>query len=236
MKIFKVFLIGLYAFIVLGSVQTYSSQYNGQEIFSFVGIVDNFIISAIPSAIIYGIGLLIRKIYLKHSVTFPPTTSETLHTSPPDTSEPKNSNRVWQFATPVLIILILMSIYLNFYGEDASFPVPPPSKNTAQTHNDSWIPSDFREYSEDDNFAFRSANVESCANGRSFCWSLIVISRDGCPSGIYSEIAILDRSGVQIDFAKDRTTRVLPNSKVKLNFDTFDEEADSAMVSAISCR
>jgi hypothetical protein len=62
-----------------------------------------------------------------------------------------------------------------------------------------------------------------------------VITRDGCPSGIYAEIAILDKSGVQIDFTNDSTTRVLPKTKVKLTFDTFNEQAEQAQISEIRC-
>jgi hypothetical protein len=67
MKIFKGVLIGLYAFIVLGSVQTYSETYNGQEVFSLPGIIDNFLVTAILPLIIYGIGLLIRKFFFKRT-------------------------------------------------------------------------------------------------------------------------------------------------------------------------
>lgn len=65
MNIFKGILVGLYLFIVLGSVQNYSARYNGQEVFSLVGIIDNFVITAVLPLIIYGIGLLIRKFFLK---------------------------------------------------------------------------------------------------------------------------------------------------------------------------
>ena len=63
----------------------------------------------------------------------------------------------------------------------------------------------------------------------------MVITRDGCPSGIYAEIAILDKSGVQIDFTNDTTTRVLPKTKVKLTFDTFNEQAEKAQIGEIRC-
>jgi hypothetical protein len=64
MKIFKVFLVVLYAFIVLGSVQTYSTTYGG-EVFSFAGIIDNFLVPAVLPLIIYGIVLLVRKLINK---------------------------------------------------------------------------------------------------------------------------------------------------------------------------
>ena len=63
----------------------------------------------------------------------------------------------------------------------------------------------------------------------------MVITRDGCPSGIYAEISILDKSDVQIDYTNDSTSAVLPNSKVKLTFDTFNEEAETARIGEIGC-
>lgn len=63
LRVFKIILFALYAFIVLGSVQTYSANYNGQAVFSFTGIIDNFIITALLPLIIYGVGLLLRKLF-----------------------------------------------------------------------------------------------------------------------------------------------------------------------------
>ncbi len=65
LKIFKGVLIVFYAFIVIGSVQTYSANYNGQSVFSLAGIIDNFVITAILPLIIYGLGLLVRKLISK---------------------------------------------------------------------------------------------------------------------------------------------------------------------------
>ena len=67
MKIFKIALVAIYAFSVLGSVQNYSATYNGQPVFSLVGIIDNFIVTMLLPLIIYGIGLLVRKFFFKRS-------------------------------------------------------------------------------------------------------------------------------------------------------------------------
>jgi hypothetical protein len=64
MKIFKGFLVVLYAFIVLGSVQTYSATYGG-EVFSLAGIIDNFLVPAVLPLIIYGVVLLVRRLINK---------------------------------------------------------------------------------------------------------------------------------------------------------------------------
>ena len=64
----------------------------------------------------------------------------------------------------------------------------------------------------------------------------MVITKEGCPSGIYGEIAILDKSEVQIDYTNDTTASVPVGSKVKMTFDTFNEEADTARLSELTCR
>jgi nucleoside recognition membrane protein YjiH len=67
MKIFKGILIVLYLFIVVGSIQNYSANYNGAAVFSLAGIIDNFVITLILPFIIYGIGLLVRKYFFKRN-------------------------------------------------------------------------------------------------------------------------------------------------------------------------
>lgn len=64
-KVFKIILILLYAITVLGSVQNYSATYNGQPVFSLVGIIDNFVFTLIPSAIVYAIGTLCFRFFKK---------------------------------------------------------------------------------------------------------------------------------------------------------------------------
>jgi len=61
---FKIVFIALYIFLVIGSVQDYEETY-GAPIFSFVGIIDNFIFNLLPAAIFTGIAYLIYKGYLK---------------------------------------------------------------------------------------------------------------------------------------------------------------------------
>jgi hypothetical protein len=61
---FKIVFISLYIFLIVGSVQNYEKTY-GAPIFSFVGIIDNFVFNLIPAAIFTGIAYLIYKGYLK---------------------------------------------------------------------------------------------------------------------------------------------------------------------------
>lgn len=160
--------------------------------------------------------------------------------SNPEFLPPKKSRLNW----PVIILIIIVGLWFvgNLSSEDK--PVTSSSNSSASssvdipTYDDSWIPSDFSGLSENDNVAWRwgTSSETNCTYSSSSCWSVMIITRDGCPSGIYAELAILDRSDVQIDYTNDSTTSVPPNTKVKLTFDTFNEEADTARIGEITCR
>jgi len=110
MKIFKRVLIALYAFIILGSVQNYSAQYKGQEVFSLIGILDNFVITAIIPLIIYGVG---RKFFFKETDSTSVSTPDTTPDSTPEISEFKKPIRVWQVILPIMLGILLISIAYN---------------------------------------------------------------------------------------------------------------------------
>ena len=103
----------------------------------------------------------------------------------------------------------------------------------------SWIPEGYNSYASDDNIAWKWADAVGggydCEYGDS-CWALLVITRDGCPNGMYAELAIFDRNDIQIDYANDLTTYVSPKQKVRLGFDTFNDNARTASVAEINCR
>ena len=111
-------------------------------------------------------------------------------------------------------------------------------KESIATYDDSWIPAGFTGYATDDNLAWRwgTKKETNCTYSSGSCWTVMVITKEGCPSGIYGEIAILDKSEVQIDYTNDTTTSVPVGSKVKMTFDTFNEEADTARLSELTCR
>ena len=63
----------------------------------------------------------------------------------------------------------------------------------------------------------------------------MVISKSGCSSSLYGEIKIFDSSDIQIDYTNDSTSTVSPMQKVKLTFDTFNDQADSAQIGELKC-
>jgi hypothetical protein len=149
--------------------------------------------------------------------------------------------KIWQ---KVLIAFIFLAVFAQLFGTNNDPSTTSSSSGTSsstgstEVYDDSWIPTDFSGYPEDDNVAWRWAtrSETKCTYSSGSCWAVMVITRDGCTSGIYAEISIFDRAGVQIDYTNDSTSRVLPNTKVKLTFDTLNDEADKAQISEISCR
>lgn len=242
MKIFRGILIVFYGFIVVGGIANYSTQYNGQPVFSLIGIFDNFIVSAILPLAIYGIGLFIRKIFFnKYQFSYmkkPEANTE----AGTEKIESRKSIRAWHIILAIIVGLAIIQIdILRSNNSGSGTTTSSSSAGSAtimQDYDDSWIPSDFSGYPDNDNVAWRwgTGSETNCTYSTGACWSVVLITRDGCPSGMYAELAILDSSGVQIDFTNDSTTRVLPKTKVKLTFDTFNEEADTARLSEVSCR
>lgn len=98
-----------------------------------------------------------------------------------------------------------------------------------------WYPADYQQFS--DNLAWRwGTNKEtSCSYSSGSCWSVMVIAKSGCSSSLYGEIKIFDANDIQIDYTNDSTSSVSPMQKVKLTFDTFNEQAKTAQIGELRC-
>jgi lipoprotein signal peptidase len=60
----KYVFIAIYVLSVIGSVQNYEKQFGG-EVFSPLGIIDNFVFNLLPAAIWTGVIFLVYKLFLK---------------------------------------------------------------------------------------------------------------------------------------------------------------------------
>jgi hypothetical protein len=213
------------------------------------GTIDALVV--IFSAYILVIPLyLVRKFIRKRNKVNPELIgepSQSQNSGSEEKSPGASENQVQRKRSPNWIIIFLVVIIgLWFIGSstsgdntvNSSSNSSSSSSSDIPTYDDSWIPEGFSGVPDDDNVAWRWATTSetNCTYSSGSCWSVVMISKNGCPNGIYSELAILDSSGVQIDFTSDSTTRVLPNTKVKLTFDTFNEEAEKARIGEISCR
>lgn len=145
----------------------------------------------------------------------------------------------------ILIVLILIGTFLmvkGFKGKDFD-PAKAEQQRIIASNNLSdkysakpnWFPNGFSEYQEGIAWRWGSNKETNCSYSSGSCWSVIVISRYGCPRSIYAELAIYDSGDTQIDYTNDTTTNVLAMEKVKLTFDTFNEEASTARLAELNC-
>jgi hypothetical protein len=67
-------------------------------------------------------------------------------------------------------------------------------------------------------------------------WDYEVETRDGCPNGMYAELAIFNKDGYQIDYTNELTTSIAPYQKVLLTFSTYNDNAYTSEISEITCR
>lgn len=148
------------------------------------------------------------------------------------------------------IVLIIVSAIAGSRGGDNS--VSALSNGTDQTsgtstdsnfsdtptpiiEDTSWIPTGFNDYGGGIAWRWGSSSETRCTYDTGSCWSVMVIAKYGCPNGLYAEIAILDKSDIQIDYTNDTSTNVPPMQKVRLTFDTFNDAAYSARLSKLDC-
>jgi hypothetical protein len=100
-----------------------------------------------------------------------------------------------------------------------------------------WFPSDFNEFAEDPNVAWRwLENKEFTCSLGDACWGMLVVSKNGCPNSLYVEVSILDSSGTQVSYSHDSLSVAAPMQKNKLTFESFDSSANTARLAKISCR
>jgi hypothetical protein len=98
-----------------------------------------------------------------------------------------------------------------------------------------WYPDGFNEYSDNVAWRWGTSKETDCSYSSGSCWSVMVISKEGCPQSLYGEIKIFDSADVQIDYTNDTTSTVSPMQKVKLTFDTFNDNASTAQIGKLSC-
>jgi hypothetical protein len=102
------------------------------------------------------------------------------------------------------------------------------------TIDKSWIPSGFAEW--DQNVAWRYLKPKEFDCGYAdYCFGIMVITKDGCPNGLYAELSLVDKNGTQVGYTNEMMSTALPNQKSKLIFDTYEKQANTGRLSKISC-
>lgn len=93
------------------------------------------------------------------------------------------------------------------------------SQIVASARNKPWYPKGYTEYFLDDNLAWKWTD-ERCGYSYGYCWTIRVKAKDGCYSGLYGEINILD-GGVNIGYTNDYVSLLRAGGIAKLEFVRF---------------
>ena len=97
-----------------------------------------------------------------------------------------------------------------------------------------WYPKDFRLFESNIAYRFLESSEHNCTYSGSRCWGVEIVTQTGC-SNLYAEITILDSSDRNIGWTNDTATNVRPNERVALTFDSFEDGADKARLSEVTC-
>lgn len=108
--------------------------------------------------------------------------------------------------------------------------------DTNSAADTSWKPKNFEIWYEDSNVAYRwlKGSEFTCDYGDA-CWGMMVISKTGCPNGLYVELSLLDSNDVQVGYTNESLSSALPLQKSKLVFNAYEESAETGRISKISC-
>jgi len=159
----------------------------------------------------------------------------------PENALPKKKFKKWQ----IVLAVILGFMVIGMFSDRNSTPNAQLMEEQRQKASDdltdkytvepAWYPADYEEFSSNLAWRWGTSKETSCSYSSGSCWSVMVISKSGCSSSLYGEIKIFDSGNVQIDYTNDSTSSVSPMQKVKLTFDTFNEQAKSAAIGELRC-
>lgn len=159
--------------------------------------------------------------------------------SNPQFLPPDRSRLNW----PVIVLVAIIGIWFigNIGGQDpvenSSNTIPSPV--VSQTPSTEWIPDGYSSW--DPGIAYTYADSDSITDAQcitGYCLAIMVVARDGCPSNMYAEIDLIDKSGIKIGYQNDSLGSLTPNTKGMLVFNLSEDEVLSISdwpVSKISC-
>ena len=161
--------------------------------------------------------------------------------STPENPVPKKKLKKWQ----IVVIVLLGFMAIGMFSDRDSTPNAQLMEEQRQKASDAltdkytvepaWYPADYEEYSSNLAWRWGTSKETNCSYSSGSCWSVMVMSKSGCSTSLYGEIKIFDSGDVQIDYTNDSTSTVSPMQKVKLTFDTFNEQARSAQIGELKC-
>lgn len=159
----------------------------------------------------------------------------------PETPKTKKKLKKWQ----IVVIVLLGFMAIGAFTDNNSTPNAQLMEEQRQKASDAltdkytvepaWYPSDFNEFSSNLAWRWGTSKETDCSYSSGSCWTVMVIAKSGCSNSLYGEIKMFDSSDVQIDYTNDSTSTVSPMQKVKLTFDTFNEQARTAQIGELRC-
>lgn len=94
-------------------MQTYSSTYNGQQVFSVPGFFDNFVFTAFIPVIIYFVGLSVRKLFVNKYPFSYMSAPEADSSSSSETPVATTRVRVWQIIIIGFVGLVIIGSLIS---------------------------------------------------------------------------------------------------------------------------
>jgi len=124
--------------------------------------------------------------------------------------------------------------YSTVEGDVAAIDRQQASVVTA-ANNKPWYPKNFTPYGSDLALKWIDNAGVDCFS-RCWYWTVEVISRDGCPSGLYGEMSI-EQNGTAITWTNDSLSRLKPGQKGRMQFITYDDRAygGTGSLSELNC-
>lgn len=105
-----------------------------------------------------------------------------------------------------------------------------PRATPRPTPDTSWVPNGYRVAA--DGVALKSISGE-CTHWD--CVAYDVVTRDGCPNGLYVEANVLDSGGRVIGFTNDSVGQLRAGDRAKVILDVIEEDGEGIRVTEVSC-
>ena len=134
---------------------------------------------------------------------------------------------------PVLLLLPACSASPSALPEVLESPTPVVSE--IATPEAPWFPRGFFELSDEVAGKWIKGAKDPCGSGpRCWFWTLDVVSKDGCPDGLYVNVNFLN-NGTVVDDSIDSVNSLRAGQKARFQFWTYDRSVDEIEPTSTSC-
>jgi hypothetical protein len=124
---------------------------------------------------------------------------------------------------PIIAVGALVAIWVFGGSLTSSKSSDSSSSSDSYVADNSWIPNGFMQWS--DGIAYEFVYKDVPCGSDALCLPIKVVSRDGCPTNLYVELALKDKNNTQYAFTNDTTGALSPNTVALLKLETYDWES-----------